>query len=213
MSLLQRPPPWSKDTTSLTFYPVASSPPPSPTHPQKLWGHESSLLMSSGTGILPFFQQLIFLSLTSLPVLSTVHTENPVPLCKKLLHTLSLHTVCCLYLQASVKPGSPLRTSPSFSSSQVKDGEARYTSKPLGRGVSIISVPNCLFRFLPPSLKFAPFSFIAFNMFCHSCLPIFRSLPCFDSPPRFLFFPSPVIMPADVTFLKETLQTLQLLVS
>lgn len=79
------------------LFPVPHLP---PTHPQKLWGHESSLMMSSGPGILPFFQQLIFLSLTSLPALSTVHTENSFPLYKKLLHTLSLHTACCLYLQA-----------------------------------------------------------------------------------------------------------------
>lgn len=36
--------------------------------------------------------------------------------------------------------------------------------------VSVILVPHCLFQLLPPSLKFTPFSVIAFNAFCHSCL-------------------------------------------
>lgn len=50
---------------------------------------------------------------------------------------------------------------------------------------------------LPPPLKVAQFSFITFNMFCHNCLPVFRSLPRFDSPPRLLFFPILVVLLAD----------------
>lgn len=134
--------------------------------------------------------------------------------CIKNFSTPSVSTQLAAFTsRPSVKPGSPLRTFPSFFSSQIKDGEAWCASKPLGSGISIILVPNCLFQLLPPPLKFAPFSFIAFNMFCHSCLPLFRSLPRFDSPLRFFFLPTPVIIPADFTFLKETLQTLQLLVS
>lgn len=50
---------------------------------------------------------------------------------------------------------------------------------------------------LPPPLKVAQFSFITFNMFRHKCLPVFRSLPRFDSPARLLFFPILIVLLAD----------------
>lgn len=112
---------------------------------QSLWGPESPLMMSSDTGILPFFQQLIFLLLTSLPALSTMYIENSFPQ-YKLLHALSLCTLCCLYLQSPMRPDSPLRTFPSFYSSQV-EAQLWYSSLVLSWfqiASPSLSLPLCL---------------------------------------------------------------------
>lgn len=95
----------------------------------------------------PLLPTLIFLLLTSLPALSTVHTENSFPLLK---HNKTKR------FKPSVKPGSPLKTFTSFYSFQVKEGEAQRTSKPLRGGVSMISVPHRLLQPLLPPLNFAP---------------------------------------------------------
>lgn len=93
---------------------------------------------------------------------------------KTLLNTFCLHTVCCLYLQAFDESwfcprnisfllflSSKRRRSPVYCKTIRKWCQHYLSSK----------------RPLPPPLKLAQFSFITFNMFCHSCLPVFRSLP------------------------------------
>lgn len=68
------------DATILAFYLVILISHPLLLSPHSLQGPESSVVMSSDTGLLPFFHQLIFPLLTSLPALSTVHSENSFPL-------------------------------------------------------------------------------------------------------------------------------------
>lgn len=169
-------------------------------------------MMSPGPGILPFFQQLICLWSTSLQLFPPC-TLKTLLRCIKNCSTPSVSTQPAAFpTRPSMNPGSPLRTFPSFCSSQGKDGDARCTSRLPGSGGGIILLPNCLLCLLPPPLRSAPFSFIAPNLLNHSRLPIrghFHALTVrLSSPlPKACHHPSRPYIP------KETLHTLRLFIS